>query len=157
MNEWKKHKEMRGGGNSLDRLRVPSQDWETPTAEVRGLYVSCFQFCLTLSGGSCTLRIMSTTVKSVKVTCNPVNEKNTFTNGDCVSGQVQLEIAKDCQIDSLFIKFKGKAEVLWTERHGQTTVVYHSKDKYFSMRHYFIKDKNLKGKWLHVVKEFNVD
>lgn len=33
---------------------------------------------------------------------------------------------------------------MWTERHGQTTVVYHSKDKYFSLKHYFIKDKNVK-------------
>ncbi|XP_070760244.1 arrestin domain-containing protein 3-like [Enoplosus armatus] len=88
---------------------------------------------------------MSSTVKSLKVIYNPVNEKNTFTNGDCVSGVVTLEVAKDCQIDSLLVQFKGKAEVLWTERYGQTTVVYHSKDKYFSIKHYFIRDKNVKG------------
>uniref|UniRef100_A0A4W6G8Z0 Arrestin C-terminal-like domain-containing protein n=1 Tax=Lates calcarifer TaxID=8187 RepID=A0A4W6G8Z0_LATCA len=85
---------------------------------------------------------MSSTVKSLKVTYNPNNEQNTFTSGDWVSGQVALEVAKDCQIESLSIKFKGKAEVLWTERHGQTTVVYHSKDKYFSLKHYFIRDKD---------------
>uniref|UniRef100_A0A3B4X0B2 Si:ch211-130m23.2 n=1 Tax=Seriola lalandi dorsalis TaxID=1841481 RepID=A0A3B4X0B2_SERLL len=89
---------------------------------------------------------MSTTVKSLKVTYNPVNGKETFTNGDWVTGQVTLEVSKDCQIDSLFIKFKGKAEVLWTERHGKTTVVYHSKDKYFSLKHYFIRGKNLTGR-----------
>ncbi|XP_035514304.1 arrestin domain-containing protein 3-like [Morone saxatilis] len=88
---------------------------------------------------------MSSTVKSLKVTYNPINEKNTFTNGDWVSGQVALEVAKDCQINSLLIKFKGKAEVMWTERHGQTTVVYHSKEKYFSNKHYFIRDKDAKG------------
>lgn len=91
---------------------------------------------------------MSSTVKSLKVTYNPVNEKNTFTNGDCVSGHVTLEVAKDCEIESLSIKFKGKAEVMWTERHGQTTVVYHSKDKYFSTTNYFIKEKDGKGKWI---------
>uniref|UniRef100_A0A4W6G9U7 Arrestin C-terminal-like domain-containing protein n=1 Tax=Lates calcarifer TaxID=8187 RepID=A0A4W6G9U7_LATCA len=90
---------------------------------------------------------MSSTVKSLKVTYNPNNEQNTFTSGDWVSGQVALEVAKDCQIESLSIKFKGKAEVLWTERHGQTTVVYHSKDKYFSLKHYFIRDKDT-GKWV---------
>uniref|UniRef100_A0A3B4UUZ7 Arrestin domain-containing protein 3-like n=1 Tax=Seriola dumerili TaxID=41447 RepID=A0A3B4UUZ7_SERDU len=63
---------------------------------------------------------------------NTILPQKTFTNGDWVSGQVTLEVSKDCQINSLFIKFKGKAEVLWTERHGKTTVVYHSKDKYFS-------------------------
>ncbi|XP_068995207.1 arrestin domain-containing protein 3-like [Embiotoca jacksoni] len=89
---------------------------------------------------------MSSTVKRLEVTYNPINESNTFTSGDFVSGRVTLEVVKDCQINSFFIKFKGKAEVLWTERYGQTTVVYHSKDKYFSTKHYFIRDqKNLKG------------
>ncbi|XP_071338820.1 arrestin domain-containing protein 3-like [Trachinotus anak] len=88
---------------------------------------------------------MSSTVKSLKVTYSPVHGRDTFTSGDWVSGQVALEVAKDCQIESLCIKFKGKAEVLWSERHGQTTVVYHSKDKYFSLKHYFIRDKDLTG------------
>ncbi|XP_077418238.1 arrestin domain-containing protein 3-like [Vanacampus margaritifer] len=83
---------------------------------------------------------MPSTVKSLKVTYNDVSEKNTFTNGDTVTGQVILEVTKDCKAESLYVKFKGKAEVLWTERHGQTTVTYHSKDKYFSIKHYFIRD-----------------
>ncbi|KAM4617020.1 arrestin domain-containing protein 3-like [Polymixia lowei] len=82
---------------------------------------------------------MSSTVKNITVSYNPINEKNTFTSGDFVSGQITLELSKDCQIDTLSIKFKGKAEVLWTERHGQTTVVYHSKDKYFSNKYFFIR------------------
>ncbi|XP_076585958.1 arrestin domain-containing protein 3-like [Chaetodon auriga] len=87
---------------------------------------------------------MSSTVKSLKVTYNPINEKNTFSSGDWLSGQVALEVAKDCQMESLFIKFKGKAEVLWTEKHGKTTVTYHAKDKYFSLKHYFVRGKNVK-------------
>ncbi|XP_030000478.1 thioredoxin-interacting protein-like [Sphaeramia orbicularis] len=84
---------------------------------------------------------MSSTVKSLKVTYNPINDTNTFRCGDLLTGRVQLEVAKQCDIKSLFIKFKGKAEVLWTERHGQRTVVYHSKNKYFSAKHYFIGEK----------------
>lgn len=90
---------------------------------------------------------MLTTIKSLKVSYQPVNEKNTFTNGDCVSGAVTLELAKECEMESLMIKFKGKAEVLWTERYGQTTHVYHSKDKYFSIKHYFFGGKDLRGEW----------
>lgn len=93
---------------------------------------------------------MSSTVKSFKVTYNPINASNTFTNGDFVSGQVRLEVAKDCKIETLYVKFKGKAEVLWTERHGQTTVVYHSKEKYFSVKQYFIHDKDHNGETLSV-------
>lgn len=81
----------------------------------------------------CKPSIMLITVKRLKVTYNPVNEKNTFTSDNVVSGDVTLEVAKDCQIASLLIKFKGKAEVLWTERYG-TTVVYHANDKYFSIK-----------------------
>uniref|UniRef100_UPI0037E85249 arrestin domain-containing protein 3-like n=1 Tax=Semicossyphus pulcher TaxID=241346 RepID=UPI0037E85249 len=88
---------------------------------------------------------MSSTVQSLKVTHNPINDKDTFTSGDSVSGLVTLEVAKDCEIESLLVQFKGKAEVLWTERHGQVTVVYHSKDKYFSIKHYLIRDKNAKA------------
>ncbi|XP_033828381.1 arrestin domain-containing protein 3-like [Periophthalmus magnuspinnatus] len=83
------------------------------------------------------------TVKDLKITYNPANnETNTFTVGDTVTGQVELELHKQCEPQSLSIKFKGKAEVLWTERHGKTTVVYHAKNKYFSIKHHFIKDKD---------------
>ncbi|XP_047448625.1 arrestin domain-containing protein 3-like [Mugil cephalus] len=88
---------------------------------------------------------MSNTVKRLEVTYSPVNESNTFTNGDIIYGQVTLEVAKECKIESLSIKFKGKADVLWSERHGKTTVVYHSKDKYFSVKQYFIRNKNYEG------------
>ncbi|XP_077456877.1 uncharacterized protein LOC144074356 [Stigmatopora argus] len=93
----------------------------------KGLFPSFFVF------------IMPSTVKSLKVTYSDVSEKGTFTSGDAVNGQVILEVAKECKVESFYVKFKGKAEVLWTERHGQTTVTYHSKNKYFSIKHYFIQ------------------
>lgn len=98
----------------------------------------------------CEVSTMSSTVKSLKVTFNPINETNTFTNGDTVSGQVTLEVAKDCQISSLSVQFKGKARVLWSERHGNVTVTYHSKEKYFTFKHYFINDKTPEGKYIYV-------
>ncbi|XP_029916934.1 arrestin domain-containing protein 3-like [Myripristis murdjan] len=88
---------------------------------------------------------MSSTVKNITVHYNPINEANTFTKGDIVSGHIALELAKECHVESLSIKFKGKAEVMWTERHGQTTVVYHSKDKYFSIKQFFIRKEEGQG------------
>uniref|UniRef100_A0A668W0N7 Arrestin C-terminal-like domain-containing protein n=1 Tax=Oreochromis aureus TaxID=47969 RepID=A0A668W0N7_OREAU len=90
---------------------------------------------------------MLSTIKRLEVVYNAINDSNTFTNGDVISGEVRLEAEKDFQIESLFIKFKGKADVLWYERHGQTTHVYNAKDKYFSVRHYFIRNKNDKSKF----------
>lgn len=90
---------------------------------------------------------MSSTVKNITVRYNPINEANTFSKGDIISGHVALELAKECHVESLSIKFKGKAEVMWTERHGQKTVVYHSKDKYFSIKQFFIREERGHGKW----------
>lgn len=88
---------------------------------------------------------MSSTVKSLSVSYDVApNPSNTFTNGDWVSGQVTLELLKDCQIESLFVKFKGKADVMWTVHTGSTTTVYSSKEKYFSTKHYFIRDSSHK-------------
>lgn len=113
-----------------------------PLCGIRALPPVCTCRLLVLGG---SVLVMSLTVKKLQVIYNPVNERNTFTNGDVVCGHVTVEVSKDCQLDSLCVKFKGKAEVLWTERHGQNTSTYHSKDKYFSVRQYFIRDKNIKG------------
>lgn len=103
----------------------------TPMTEVSVLLYSLLCECV------CSRSIMPC-IKSLKVTYNPVNERNTFTNDDLISGQVRVETGKDLEISSLFIKFSAKAEVRWTERYGQTTVVYHAKQKYFNSKHYFI-------------------
>ncbi|XP_020561650.1 arrestin domain-containing protein 3 isoform X1 [Oryzias latipes] len=95
---------------------------------------------------------MESTVKKLEVTYNPINERNTFTNGDFMTGQVTLEMGKDCQIESLFVKFKAKADVTWSETYGKTTVVYHSKEKFFTMKQYFIQSKDSKdGEYVQLV------
>lgn len=89
---------------------------------------------------------MSSTVKSLTVSYEAPNPSNTFTSGDWVCGQVTLELLKECHIESLSVQFKGKASVLWTVHTGQTTIVYSSKDKYFSFKHHFIRDPSHKGR-----------
>lgn len=88
---------------------------------------------------------MLSTVKNISVTYDAINESNTFSSGDYISGRIILELAKDCKIEYLLIKAKGKAEVRWTEKHGQTTVTYHAKDKYFSMKQYIIQEQKGQG------------
>ena len=85
------------------------------------------------------------TVKNISVTYDAINETNTFSSGDSISGRITVELAKDCTIKSMSIKAKGKADVLWTERHGQTTVVYHAKNKYFSMKRFLIQEERKEG------------
>lgn len=77
--------------------------------------------------------------KSLSVGYNPINKSNIFTSGDCITGQITLDMEKRCTIDSLCIKLKGKAEVKWTEHHGKQSVTYHAKVKYFSIKQFVIE------------------
>ncbi|XP_042343746.1 arrestin domain-containing protein 3-like [Plectropomus leopardus] len=83
---------------------------------------------------------MANNIKSFSVRYNPINESNTFTSGDCIAGQIKLELTKECKIGSLCIKLKGKANVKWTEMYGKTIVTYHNKEKYFSVKQDVILD-----------------
>uniref|UniRef100_A0A4W6GB07 Arrestin C-terminal-like domain-containing protein n=1 Tax=Lates calcarifer TaxID=8187 RepID=A0A4W6GB07_LATCA len=83
---------------------------------------------------------MSNTVKSISVGYNPINKSNIFSSGDYISGQVTLELAKECKVDSLCVKLKGKAEVQWTEHNGKNIVVYHNKEKFFNIKQFVIQD-----------------
>uniref|UniRef100_A0A3Q4G9W3 Arrestin C-terminal-like domain-containing protein n=1 Tax=Neolamprologus brichardi TaxID=32507 RepID=A0A3Q4G9W3_NEOBR len=57
---------------------------------------------------------------------DPINKSNTF--------------SQECKIQSLFVKLKGKAEVLWNEYYGKTVITYHSKDKYFTIKQFVIQE-----------------
>ena len=89
---------------------------------------------------------MEDTVKAFSVSYNPINNDNTFTEGDFISGNIQLELLKDCKINSLYVQIKGKAKVLWSETNGKTSTVYSSKEKFFSIKQYVIQEFKGQGK-----------
>ncbi|XP_048045087.1 arrestin domain-containing protein 3-like [Megalobrama amblycephala] len=74
---------------------------------------------------------------TISVRYSPINQNNTFTSGDFISGQVILDVAKETQMYSLSVKIKGKAEVCWSERH-KSTIVYSDKEKYYSVERFFV-------------------
>ncbi|KAK2837372.1 hypothetical protein Q5P01_014584 [Channa striata] len=74
-------------------------------------------------------------------------------SGDHLTGQITLELANECKVDSLCVKLKGKAEVKWTENYGRTTVTYYSKEKYFKIKQFVIAEgqgNNVVGPGSHV-------
>ena len=89
---------------------------------------------------------MEDNVKAFSVTYNPINEANTFTGGDYISGNVILELANDCKINSLYVQIKGKAKVRWTEHYGKTVVVHFEKEKLFSIKQSFLQEFKGQGK-----------
>uniref|UniRef100_A0A671TEX9 Arrestin C-terminal-like domain-containing protein n=1 Tax=Sparus aurata TaxID=8175 RepID=A0A671TEX9_SPAAU len=88
---------------------------------------------------------MLSTIKSFSVGYNPINQSNTFTSGDCITGQITLELAKECEIYSLCVKLKGKAEVSWVELDGKKSKTYHAKEKYFSIKQVIIEESKEPG------------
>ena len=82
---------------------------------------------------------MSSSVKSLSVGYNPINQSDIFTSGDCITGQITLELSSNVKIDKLCVKLKGKAEVKWTENYGKVVVTYHKKEKFFSIEQVIIQ------------------
>ncbi|XP_072537316.1 arrestin domain-containing protein 3 [Salminus brasiliensis] len=79
------------------------------------------------------------------VECNAINERNTFSNGDVLTGQLIVEVSKKTTIKSLTIKAKGKASVAWTETHGEQQVTYWDEEKYFSQTESILPNENSNG------------
>ncbi|XP_051525156.1 arrestin domain-containing protein 3-like isoform X2 [Myxocyprinus asiaticus] len=72
------------------------------------------------------------TIQSFTIEYDALNDRNTFSNGDILTGRVIMEVSKKTKIKSLTVKVKGKADVAWTETHGEESVTYWDKEKYFS-------------------------
>ncbi|XP_018614588.1 arrestin domain-containing protein 3-like [Scleropages formosus] len=88
---------------------------------------------------------MVSSIKSFYISYDAVNESNTFGAGDFISGRIFLEVSKEVKLSSLSVKAKGKAKVLWSERYGQVTVVYHAKEKYFSQERVLVQERAAGG------------
>ncbi|XP_034547451.1 uncharacterized protein LOC117818610 [Notolabrus celidotus] len=96
--------------------------------------------------------VMSSDTK-ISVGYKPINKSNIFTSGDYITGEITLELAKECKIESLSVKLKGKAEVQWREHYGKTIVTFHKKVKYFSIKQDVIQvnqGNNTVGQGSHV-------
>ncbi|XP_047236548.1 arrestin domain-containing protein 3-like isoform X2 [Girardinichthys multiradiatus] len=98
---------------------------------------------------------MLSSIKKINVTFKSMNDKYPLTNGDTFTGEVTVEVKKECRINSLYVKFKGKANVMWTEQGFRSTTIYHAQDKYFSIRRYFVANKNSKDITQVVLKNQN--
>ncbi|XP_030641079.1 arrestin domain-containing protein 3-like [Chanos chanos] len=86
------------------------------------------------------------TVK-VKIEYNAINERNTFSNGDILTGRVILEVSRKTEFKSLTIKTKGKAKVLWTEYcpiQKRTRTLFDD-EKYFSLEQFLLREETHKG------------
>lgn len=90
------------------------------------------------------------TVTHFSIEYDSINSKNTFTNGDTITGRVIVEVTKDTTINSLVFIGKGEARVRWSEHYGQYQHhVYWQNEKYYEVKHYLLRATRQDGKTSH--------
>lgn len=87
-------------------------------------------------------------VKKFDLTYEALNENNTFSEGDTVSGRVNLTLAKETKVKSLIVKLKGEARVLWNEKVGNQTITRTAHKTYFKVSEMLVAE-NENGIKLH--------
>uniref|UniRef100_A0A8C1CRD1 Zgc:110353 n=1 Tax=Cyprinus carpio carpio TaxID=630221 RepID=A0A8C1CRD1_CYPCA len=85
------------------------------------------------------------TIRNFAIEYDALNDRNTFSNGDTLAGRVIMEVSKETKIKALTVKVKGKADVSWTESHGDQSVTYWDKEKYFSQTQSVLPEVNRNG------------
>ncbi|XP_073674716.1 arrestin domain-containing protein 3 [Garra rufa] len=85
------------------------------------------------------------TIRNFAIEYDAVNDRNTFSNGDTLAGRVIVEVSKETKIKALTVKAKGKADVSWNETHGEDSVTYWDKEKYFSHTQSVLPEDNADG------------
>ncbi|KAL4612952.1 arrestin domain-containing protein 3-like [Arapaima gigas] len=88
---------------------------------------------------------MSSSVNSISIRYNLVNEQNIFSNGDILTGRVVVVISKETKIETLIVKARGKAQVHWTEQQGKYIDHYRSKENCLNLDHIILSRKKNKG------------
>lgn len=82
------------------------------------------------------------TVQSLTITYDALNEHDTFSEGDTLTGKVTLVLSKETTVESLFVKVKGDANVHWTTKSGDRTYTYTSHKRYFKVKQFLIKEES---------------
>uniref|UniRef100_A0A3B4AI16 Arrestin C-terminal-like domain-containing protein n=1 Tax=Periophthalmus magnuspinnatus TaxID=409849 RepID=A0A3B4AI16_9GOBI len=87
------------------------------------------------------------TIHNFSIEYDAINSNNIFTNGDTINGRIILEVSKEIKIQALVFIAQGEARVCWHEQYGQyVTMVYTSKDKYYSVEHNILRETRHDGR-----------
>ncbi|XP_068594761.1 arrestin domain-containing protein 3-like [Brachionichthys hirsutus] len=79
-------------------------------------------------------------IESLTMTCDALNERGTFSEGDTLTGRVTLALLKETPVESLCVKAKGDANVHWSTRRGDRTYSYNSHTRYFKVKQFLIAE-----------------
>ncbi|XP_034398070.1 arrestin domain-containing protein 3-like isoform X2 [Cyclopterus lumpus] len=99
-------------------------------------------------------------IKSLTITCDALNENETFSEGDTLTGKVTLALLKVTTVEGLIVKAKGDADVRWTKKSGDRTHTSHAHKRYFKLKQFLIPENSTETvvpQGIHVYKfSFNI-
>ncbi|XP_041644129.1 arrestin domain-containing protein 3-like [Cheilinus undulatus] len=87
-------------------------------------------------------------IKNFNIHFNPLNEQNTISGGDLVTGHISFELTKETKITSITMAVRGKAHVHWSRGGGgkrSRRRHYSAKLEFFNLQGYIMQDGNVSG------------
>ncbi|XP_061527766.1 arrestin domain-containing protein 3-like [Phycodurus eques] len=85
------------------------------------------------------------TIKDFRINFNALNEKNTFSSGDLVTGQISFELSKATKIRSITMCLTGKVDVHWSSGGGKHKRTYHAKMDFFHLKSMILQEGAVGG------------
>ncbi|KAI1900410.1 hypothetical protein AGOR_G00049660 [Albula goreensis] len=82
------------------------------------------------------------TFKSFTINYDALNERNTFSCGNVVSGRIYFEISKDVKVNSITFAVKGKAKVAWSTGSSKNRRHYSAREEYFNIKGNIVEQRN---------------
>ncbi|XP_034546926.1 arrestin domain-containing protein 3-like [Notolabrus celidotus] len=80
-------------------------------------------------------------VQSLTMTIDALNECETFSERDTITGKVTLVLLKKTTVERMFIKAKGDADVRWTRKQNDRTHTYSAHKRYFKLKDFLIPEQ----------------
>lgn len=78
-------------------------------------------------------------IKNFGISFDGLNERNTFSAGDLITGKISFDLTKETKINALTIKMKGGANVHWSKTGSGKK----RRSKHYSARMEFFNYKNV--------------
>ncbi|KAJ8285481.1 hypothetical protein GJAV_G00027290 [Gymnothorax javanicus] len=80
--------------------------------------------------------------RSFTTTFEALNERNTFSCGDVIKGQISFKICEEVKLCAIMLALKGEANVKWTGGYDKNRRTYSSREEYFNIQEVLLREDN---------------
>uniref|UniRef100_UPI0037E8BCCD arrestin domain-containing protein 3-like n=1 Tax=Semicossyphus pulcher TaxID=241346 RepID=UPI0037E8BCCD len=85
------------------------------------------------------------TIQNFNIHFNSLNERNTVSSGDLVTGHISFELTKQTKITSITMAMKGKAHVHWSSGGGKNRRSYSARLEFFNFKSIILHENSVSG------------